>query len=115
MRKLILTIAIIITPCFSYALGEFDTLRCNNGIVSKGDTKYEVLQKCGKPARDESVYRKYSYSGRYINKVLNQWTYDFGPQEFIYLVNFDGSGIVYNVYNTGSYGIKRPLPQTSNQ
>lgn len=108
MLKQLILISFFLIPNTAFALGEFDSMRCDRGIVSKGDTKYEVSQKCGEPTRKESVYRKYSYTGRYINRALEQWTYDFGPQEFLYLVNFDSSGTVYNVYNTGNYGIQKP-------
>lgn len=101
-----LLILLLALPSTCFGLGESDSMRCNNGIVSVRDTKYEVLQKCGEPARKEYVYRTYTYSGRAKTRSLEQWTYDFGKQEFVYLVNFDSGGIVSNLYNTGSYGAK---------
>jgi ribosomal protein L32 len=84
-------------------MNESDTLRCRNSLVSKGDSKYEVIEKCGEPARKEHI----TYYGTYSGKTVEQWTYDFGPQEFVYLVRFESNGAVSHMYNTGNYGIKR--------
>jgi ribosomal protein L32 len=103
VRLLLLFIAILTPYICSAAMNESDTLRCRNSLVSKGDSKYEVTEKCGEPARKEHI----TYYGTYSRKTVEQWTYDFGPQEFVYLVRFESNGAVSHMYNTGNYGIKR--------
>lgn len=102
-----IVLALIFVPNVCFALGEFDSMRCNNGIVSVGNSKYEVLQKCGEPTRKETVYRTVNYYGRPKTRSLQEWTYDFGPNEFVYLLHFDSSGAVIKCISTNSYGYKR--------
>jgi hypothetical protein len=66
-----------------------DTLRCNNGLVSVNDTWYEVKEKCGEPT----------------SFAPGEWVYDFGKQEFLYIIKFRNSK-VYRIYNTGNYGLR---------
>lgn len=65
------------------------TMRCKGGIVSPQDSFHEVRRKCGEPT---------SFS-------TGIWIYDFGPNEFVYMLKFDG-GKVYKILNTGKYGFK---------
>jgi hypothetical protein len=66
-----------------------DTMRCNGGIVSLQDTFHEVRIKCGEPS---------SFS-------TGIWIYDFGQNEFVYMLKFEG-GRVYQILNTGKHGLK---------
>jgi hypothetical protein len=56
-------------------------MRCGTYLISLGDPKYSVLQKCGQPA-----YREFrvasSYSGR-ARSYFEVWTYDQGPHTFL--------------------------------
>lgn len=88
-------------------------LRCGNKIISIGDKKPKVLARCGEPdfaetqerkypsyCRDNDYYDRdeYSYNGfRYSYrtprrshnypichfKIIDVWTYNFGPRKFI--------------------------------
>ena len=60
-----------------------DTLRCGQLLVTKDDSKYEVLKKCGEPDFSEVV------SGTDQDKE-EVWIYDFGPQRFQYVITFVG-------------------------
>jgi len=68
------------------------SMRCRNGIVSMGDTIADVLKKCGPPAfqdrRDETSSYGPRHARSYSNVTVDDWTYNFGPQEFMYAVTF---------------------------
>jgi hypothetical protein len=69
------------------AATEMGTMTCRDGIVSLGDTQPEVLHKCGEP-----VFRnQWEEAGvdRFLRvATVAEWTYNFGPNEFMYLVRF---------------------------
>lgn len=68
------------------------SMRCRNGIVSIGDTIPDVIKKCGPPAfqdrRDETSSYGERHARSYENVTVDDWTYNFGPQEFMYGVIF---------------------------
>lgn len=79
-------------------------MRCNNEIVSPGNTTDEVIEKCGRPAEIRGGSRRYVYAGK--TYYGQEWVYDFGPQEFIYVALING-GKVSLLYSTRDHGKKR--------
>lgn len=99
-------------------------LRCGTRLVSRGDTKYEVIHKCGEPAyveawEDELIQRDFglrrdfdSERRRYTwhrepflvkEKVrIEEWTYNFGPTRFVRYLRFE-NGILTAIW-TGDKG-----------
>ena len=85
-------------------------LRCQGRLVSIGDTKEEVLDKCGKPdKRDQwvgdqnsTISQIYDYkTERYMApKVIKQpiqmerWTYNMGPNKFIRYLYFQNGELI---------------------
>lgn len=69
-------------------MNEFESCRCSQGIATRGDSKAEVVQKCGKPASQ-------SRSGN--SDCRDMWLYNFGPYEFMQGVCFDTNGKVKKV------------------
>ncbi len=65
-----------------------ESVRCRGRIVSMGDPKYVVKQKCGEPTAKQAMGET--------------WVYDFGPQRFVYYVKFS-DGVVFRIL-TGGYG-----------
>ncbi len=74
-------------------------------LVSRGDTKVEILTKYGEPAfreivsYDSSIHRPGNYSsyGRsrtFIEKKVERWTYDLGPGKFLKILTFRGGKLV---------------------
>ncbi|HSN16068.1 MAG TPA: DUF2845 domain-containing protein, partial [Anaeromyxobacteraceae bacterium] len=73
-----------------------DSLRCDGGIVSIGDSKLDLLGKCGPPTlrdshRDERVVARATSSGegqerhvgsRRVVRTVERWTYDHGRNRF---------------------------------
>lgn len=54
-----------------------DSMRCGSNMVSTGDTKSEVISRCGEPASKEVM------PGKYWTK--EEWTYNFVLPSFSFL------------------------------
>jgi hypothetical protein len=105
LGKIFILIALVLVPAVGFCLGESESFRCSKGIVSPGDSMYEVVQKCGEPAYKAASNKRYRYAGKNYY-ATETWYYDFGPREFVYQVNFNGDkGVI--LYNTGSYGTRQ--------
>jgi hypothetical protein len=85
-----------------------NSFQCPNGIVSIGDTREEVADKCGKPTT--KTYTEVSpiagsdaYRERNSYTYESHWTYDPGPNGFVYRVEFRGGKVRY-IENTETYG-----------
>jgi Protein of unknown function (DUF2845) len=112
---------------FLIAIGLTDlsfAFRCGTELVDEGDTKYEVLHKCGDPSHIESweedrfqtdfgLRREYdTHTGQpYWTRApllvkekvkIEEWTYNTGPTEFIRYLRFE-NGILTNI-STGDKG-----------
>lgn len=85
-----------------YAMGETESMQCKNGIVSPGDSMPTVIQKCGQPADKRATPRRYKYAGR-TYPATEQWLYNFGPNEFVYIAVFNGYQISL-LYSTNDHG-----------
>lgn len=91
-----------------------EALRCGNNLVSPGDTKMTVIQKCGEPARkDYLCKRKRSYT-RFADGVetepvlvtvcdqVEDWTYDAGPGTFLTVLRFEQNELKSVLYGERS-------------
>lgn len=101
-----------------------DSLSCNNRIVSRGDSRYQVRATCGEP--DDAVQRvEYrTLRGRWVGPctregsklrcagteehvvevLIDEWVYDFGRNRFIEYLTFEQGQLVR--VRSGSYGHK---------
>jgi hypothetical protein len=80
---------------------------CGDRIISTGDTKGEVLAKCGEPfyrnSHDEELREQFDeIHSRKIVVTVEEWTYNFGPQRFLRIITFR-NGMVVDI-RTGGYG-----------
>jgi hypothetical protein len=108
MRPLIFIILLVtgLFPLHAYA----DSLSCDGGIVSSGDTTVDLIMKCGQPEWKEShqeeitdlVYPRLKQR-TYI--TVEQWTYNFGPQQLLRIVTIR-NGVIAGV-RTGQYGTSK--------
>jgi hypothetical protein len=85
------------------------SIRCDGGIVQIGDTKLDLIAKCGKPALQEQ-----SSDGRTVVDTLDgqpletpgvraeRWTYNFGPAHFLQVVSLEIGRVV--AIERGGYG-----------
>lgn len=92
------------------ALG--DSIRCPGGLVGTGDSKLDLLGKCGRPALveerlEERARVRVEPGGRGSDErratsTVERWTYNFGPRQFVRHVT-----LVFGRVETveeGSYG-----------
>lgn len=100
-----------------------DALRCGRKLVSDGDTLYDVRSRCGDP--DNQIHRvelrtvRQWVQGPCINNdprrcgqmiertvevSIDEWTYDFGPHQFINYVTFENGRLISIV--SGARGVK---------
>lgn len=71
------------------------SLRCENRLISTGDSTHEVLIKCGKPvSRDLLGYRERVDDWGFRHEVVvEEWIY--GPRNGMhYFLRFEGSRLV---------------------
>ena len=109
---------------FGIALGAGDAaadgMRCNNRLVSKGDSTYLVRSRCGEP--NDATRRVETRTERRrvrvpcgpggvlcdrveevsTDVVIDEWTYDFGPQQFVRYLTFVDGKLFHTA--TGGYG-----------
>ncbi|WP_455365725.1 DUF2845 domain-containing protein [Kaarinaea lacus] len=115
----------IYTVCFALLLVAMSsmsyaeaTMRCGSKVISVGDSKAEVLLKCGEPLMREAVALK-EESKRInipltsesdnaatnahpaevqrkesITKTVDQWTYDQGTGKLLKILTFEGGELV---------------------
>lgn len=115
MKKIILlAIVCFLMPGIGYSadfLDHLDTLQCGDSIVSVGGTKYEAMLKCGEPSYQDvegskETVRRGEQGSRnaYTSKtgVIEQWYYNRGPNDFIYVLTFEG-GTLRSIRQVG-YG-----------
>ncbi len=106
----------------------YGSMRCGTKLASPGDTKYEVMAKCGAPDYKEIRYekriRRDFYRDLFRNRDLSryesernfyrepllveelveieEWTYNLGPTSFIRYLIFENGRLVDII--TGDYG-----------
>jgi len=110
--------------CFGFSATAHadETLRCGEErLVEVGYSAYDVTARCGAPDWVEHRFETRTVSrpvlvpcrmGRctvYIQDTIQvpieEWTYDFGPQRFVYYLTFEQGRLLRIV--SGSYGYKQ--------
>jgi Protein of unknown function (DUF2845) len=82
-----------------------DALRCGNKLVSEGDTRAEVSNKCGDPTDvDHSTVmvqpttwvhgRPVVVGNGMVEVVVETWLYNLGPHQFMRRVRFQDGRVV---------------------
>lgn len=100
-RKSLLLAGIWLLPP-AWVTGSDSSIQCDGGIVSTGDTKIDLLGKCGEPAMVEERQSKQRYDTVTILVTTEVWTYNFGPNRFLQFVTVT-DGKVTSV-ERGGYG-----------
>lgn len=62
-----------------------DSLRCGSHLAQVGETQMQVRHQCGQPSAKAS-YPYYGHSG--YDGTVTKWTYNRGPEDFIYVFTF---------------------------
>jgi hypothetical protein len=68
-----------------------ETIDCMGGIVSVGDSRVDLVTKCGEPdwkdSHDEVISERLdSNTKRKLIITVDEWTYNFGPSQLIRIV-----------------------------
>ncbi len=91
-----------------------DSINCPGGIVQVGDTKLDLLAKCGRPslvedrATEKSAFDARNGVARRVVAPVDVWTYDFGRNRFIQVVRLVRGRIVS--IERGGYGYADEAP-----
>jgi hypothetical protein len=96
-------------------------LRCGSKLISVGDSKYDVLRKCGEPAHVETwqefrtgrdlfisvpvspeveIFRRSPTVQEFV--TVEEWEYDLGQSRFIRYLRFENGRLIR--IRTGDYG-----------
>jgi hypothetical protein len=99
----VLVLAICLLPALSHA----DSISCDGGIVSGGESAVDLIMKCGQPEwkesyQEEIVDRSGPGQKQRTYVTVERWTYNFGPQQFLRIVTLR-NGMIAGV-RTGTYG-----------
>lgn len=112
-----LVILLTLTLCLAIAgetaafRGGSTSMRCGTVLVSLGDTKLETLLKCGEPVWREtlaggccpgSYLRRAGGRFKTYSGFFEEWTYNFGPQQFMRILRFQNGRLVD--IELGEYG-----------
>jgi hypothetical protein len=90
---LFILISIFSVVCQTYADDYLTDLRCNSGLIMLGESKLEVVSKCGEPVSKDTTDRRVpgSSSSNPAYITVEEWTYNFGPYDFIHVLEFQGT------------------------
>jgi hypothetical protein len=94
-----------------------NAFRCGNRIVTEGDSRIDVLARCGRPSdvvtsslqrRRHDFYRGYRtyIADGYEDLPVEYWTYNLGPNRLMQRLRFV-DGIVVDIETLG-YGYNEP-------
>jgi len=92
VNKVILTGFLLILFLFTmYSQGA--AFYCGSELVSNGDTKAEVLRKCGEPFWKEQhevilVEGKSSDKESRVSVIIDEWSYNFSESSWVYRLRF---------------------------
>jgi len=75
----LVSVAVFFGICPStFAAQEASSIMCDNGVVNIGDTQATVQDTCGEPN----------------SKLMNEWVYNFGPDQPVYTLIFKDGQLV---------------------
>ncbi|BDG01016.1 DUF2845 domain-containing protein [Anaeromyxobacter oryzae] len=103
MTRTAIALALLLAPLAAHA---DPSLRCGNRLVSVGDTKLDLLGRCGRPtlsdARDVERTRFATENARHapgtsvaaVEMVtIEEWSYDPGKSGFVHVVTLEGGRV----------------------
>jgi hypothetical protein len=94
-------IVMLVTSLFLFvSTAQADSFRCGSSVVSTGETKIDVIIKCGRP--DYSEVTSVSLSNYSATKV-ETFYYNCGEGRFVRILTFYGSDLV-GIRSGGNYG-----------
>lgn len=93
---------IFLTSCaLAYAAPAFgDSFRCNNVVFLDGDSRADLLVKCGEPDYEDIIEEKTEKEAAHDQRLLLkrkyvvEWYYNCGENQFIKIVTIEGGKII---------------------
>ena len=82
-----------------------ESLRCQNGIASEGDSRIALVYKCGQPALRDNYCAPVYYSGSFYTVpdpiaslyvpcvYTEEWLYECGPGELVDVIRMRGGKV----------------------
>jgi Protein of unknown function (DUF2845) len=121
LRSALCSAALALLPGAAASAASDGSLRCDGGIVSVGDSKLDLVGKCGWPALQEDLVadrttavlerRGATSFTRSVTVKTERWTYDFGTNRFIQSVLLQSGKIVRIERGGYGYGNAAAAPQ----
>lgn len=110
VRLAALATAAIVAALAPFAACAADGMSCPGGVISVGDSRLDLLGKCGPPTLVEArpaqvtewVGDRAQGASRTVTITLETWTYDLGSSRLVQYVKLE-AGKVVNV-RSGGYG-----------
>jgi hypothetical protein len=94
------------TAGYGFLEREADDVNCGGLRIFAGDTKPDVVRKCGEPTykdyRRVQKRRETGFGEERVTVNIEDWTYNFGPDYLLLFLTFE-NGRVVNI-RTGGYG-----------
>lgn len=92
---------------YGYTKEQAGQFQCGGRIISTGDSAAEVAAKCGEPAwkdkREEIIRERLDNdTARKVSITVEEWTYNFGPNQFLRIFTFRNDKVTD--IRTGGYG-----------
>jgi hypothetical protein len=91
MERFALIGAVIVALAVASTPAGAGDLRCDQSLVNRGLTLFEVIERCGSPAF-EMRFADYRYPGILVH--VDEWTYDLGSNKFRRLLTFENGRLV---------------------
>jgi hypothetical protein len=93
--KIVLFVLLIVFSVVYPAIGDdsLTSLRCKSGLIAIGTNKLEVVSKCGEPNSKGTVERRAQGGTRAEYVQIEEWTYNFGRSDFIYVMEIEGASL----------------------
>jgi hypothetical protein len=117
MRKIRIVVAMLVLLS-SFAVSQVHAFSCGTRLVEIGNTRYDVISKCGSPDwkdswEEERIERVwgYSYTTKGLTRVpvativhvtIEEWVYNLGPTKFVRILRFENNRLVD--VDSGGYG-----------
>ena len=90
---MVVLLLLLFLPCNSFGDDSITSVRCKNGLVNIGANNLEVIKKCGEPVHKDVIEAASKTTSRgYVE--IQEWTYNYGPTDFIYTFRLEGSTVV---------------------
>ena len=126
MRMKVFGVCILFLPSilFLFVSVSLADLRCGTKLVHRGDSRAEVIHKCGEPDsveiwEEERIQRDYYHASTFSHRLgeyywyrepflvkelirIEEWTYNFGSTRFIRFLRFE-NGLLRDI-SLGGYG-----------